>query len=248
VDEMRYERWGAASGFGAILTGAAAMVFERGALGASDPVGRMVAHYTDNGDALRAQALLFVIGSGFFLWFASSLRSFLARAEGGTGRLSMTAYGAGVASTVVTLIALAFQVGLASAASNAGQPALVGTMDALFVIANLPLAVMLIAIAAVTFRTAALPAGLGWLTVLAALAQVVPVLGIALDGGPLAADGWLSAYLPYPLYAAWLACTAIVTVARLGSPRVVADEPARPAGDARPRALRRPSSFRRPAP
>jgi hypothetical protein len=62
MDEMRYERWGAASGFGAILTGAAAMVFERGALSASDPVGRMVAHDTDNGDALRAQALLIVIG------------------------------------------------------------------------------------------------------------------------------------------------------------------------------------------
>jgi hypothetical protein len=218
MDETRWERWGAASGFGAILAGAAAMIFERGTLSASDSVANIVAHYTDNGAALRAQALMFVIGAGFFLWFAGSLRSFLARAEGGTGRLSMVAYGAGVASTVVTLVALAFQVGLAGAAGDAGQPALVGTMDALFVIANLPLAVMLIAIAVVTFRTAAFPAWLGWLSVVAALAQVVPVLGIALDGGPLAADGWLSAYLPYPLYALWLACTAIVTVARLGSP------------------------------
>jgi hypothetical protein len=224
MDETRWERWGAASGFGAILAGAAAMIFERGTLSASDPVAKIVAHYTDNHDALRAQALMFVIGAGFFLWFAGSLRSFLARAEGGTGRLSMVAYGAGVASTVVTLVALAFQVGLASAASDAGQPALVGMMDALFVIANLPLAVMLIAIAIVTFRTAAFPAWLGWLSVVAALAQLVPVLGIALDGGPLAADGWLSAYLPYPLYALWLACTAIVTVARLGSPGPLLDE------------------------
>jgi hypothetical protein len=218
MDQMRWERWGAASGFGAILAGAAAMIFERGTLSASDPVATIVAHYTDNHDALRAQALMFVIGAGFFLWFAGSLRSFLARAEGGTGRLSMVAYGAGVASTVVTLVALAFQVGLASAASDAGQPALIGMMDALFVIANLPLAVMLIAIAIVTFRTGAFPAWLGWLSVVAGLAQLVPVLGIALDGGPLAADGWLSAYLPYPLYALWLACTVIVTVARLGQP------------------------------
>ena len=224
MDEMRWERWGAASGFGAILAGAAAMIFERGTLSASDPVAKIVAHYTINQDALRAQALMFVIGAGFFLWFAGSLRSFLARAEGGTGRLSMVAYGAGVASTVVTLVALAFQVGLAGAASDAGQPALIGMMDALFVIANLPLAVMLIAIAIVTFRTAAFPAWLGWLSVVAALAQLVPVLGIALDGGPLAADGWLSAYLPYPLYALWLACTAIVTVGRLGSPGSLLDE------------------------
>ena len=218
MEATRWERWGAASGFGAILTGAAAMLFERGPLSASDPIAKIVAHYADNHDALRAQALLFVIGAGFFLWFAGSLRTFLARAEGGSGRLSTVAFGAAVASTVVTLVALASQVGLAGAASDAGQLALVGTMDALFVIANLPLAVMLIAVAIVTFRTAAFPAWLGWLSVAAALAQLVPVLGIALDGGPLAPDGWLSAYLPYPLYAVWLTCTAIVTVARLGSP------------------------------
>lgn len=218
MDETRWERWGAASGFGAILTGAAAIMFERGPLSASDPIAKITAYYTDNHDALRAQALLFVIGAGFFVWFAGSLRSFLARAEGGSGRLSTVAFGAGVASTVVTLVALAFQVGLASATRDAGQPALVGTIDALFVIANLPLAVMLIAIAVLTFRTAAFPAWLGWLSVVAALAQLLPVLGIALDGGPLAADGWLSAYLPYPLYALWLACTAALTVARLGAP------------------------------
>lgn len=223
MDRIRWERWGAASGFGAIVTGAAAMLFERGALSASDPVAKIVAHYTDNQDAVRAQALLFVIGAGFFLWFAGNLRSYLGRAEGGSGRLSTVALGAAVASTVVTLVALAFQVGLASAPVDAGQPALVGTMDALFVIANLPLAVMLIAIAIVTFRTAAFPAWLGWLSVAAALAQVVPVLGIALDGGPLAADGWLSAYVPYPLYAVWLACTAVVTVSRLGSAAPLVD-------------------------
>lgn len=219
MDELRWERWGAASGFGAILTGAAAMIFERGALSAAGPAAKIAAHFADNHDALLAQALLFVLGSGCFIWFAGSLRSFLARAEGGTGRLSAVAFGAGVASTVVTLTALAFQVGMARAAGDAGQPALVGTMDALFVIANLPLAVMLAAVAIVTFRTAAFPSWLGWLSVIAAVAQVVPVLGIALDGGPFAADGWVSAYLPYPLYALWLASAAIVTVARLGSSR-----------------------------
>ncbi|HEX8939803.1 MAG TPA: hypothetical protein VF763_06530 [Candidatus Limnocylindrales bacterium] len=230
MDEMRWERWGAASGFGAILTGAAAIAFERGALSASDSAARIAAHYAANHDALLAQALLFVLGSGFFIWFAASLRSFLTRAEGGAGRLSAIAFGAAVGSTVVTLAAVAFQVGLARAGSDAGQPALVGVMDALFVIANLPLAVMLLAVAVITFRAAAFPAWLGWLTIAAAAAQLLPVLGIALDGGPLAADGWVSAYLPYPLYALWLAGTTIVTVARLGSPHSHLPAAAAPSG------------------
>jgi hypothetical protein len=219
MNETSRERWGAASGLGAIATGAAAILFERGPVSAGDPIATIVAYYTANAAALRAQALLFVLGAGFFLWFLGSLRSFLARAEGGTGRLSAVAMGAGAASTVITLAALAFQLGLAGAAQDAGQPALVGTMDALFVLANLPLAIMLVAVAVLTFRTAVFPAWLGWLSLLAAVAQLVPVCGIVIDGGPLAADGWLSAYLPYPLYAAlWLACTAVVTVARLGAP------------------------------
>jgi hypothetical protein len=52
LDETRWERWGAASGFGAILAGAAAMIFERGPLSASDPVAKIVAYYTGNHDAL----------------------------------------------------------------------------------------------------------------------------------------------------------------------------------------------------
>ncbi len=216
MNDMRWERIGAASGIGAIVTGAAALLFERGPLSASDPVGKIVAYYTDNEAALRVQALLFVVGAGFFLWFLGSLRSFLSQAEGGSGRLSTVAMGAGVASTVVTLAALAFQLGLASAGQAAGQPALVGTMDALFVIANLPLAVMLLAVGVLALRTAVFPAWLGWLSLLAAVAQLVPVCGIVVDGGPLAADGWVSAYLPYPLYALWLACAAVVTTLRIG--------------------------------
>ena len=210
------ERFGAASGLGAIVTGAAAVLFERGSVSARDPVAKIVAYYTDNQGALRAQALLFVVGAGFFLWFLGSLRSFLSQAEGGSGRLSTGAMHAGVASTVVTLAALAFQVGLASAAQDAGHPGLIGTMDALFVVANLPLAIMLVAVAALTFRTARLPAWLGWLSVLTAVAQLIPVCGILLDGGPLAADGWVSAYLPYPLYALWLTSAVVVTTLRIG--------------------------------
>jgi hypothetical protein len=111
------------------------------------------------------------------------------RAEG-AGRLSAVAFGAGVASTVITVVALAFQIGLAMASGGQVQPALVGTMGVLFTVANVPLAVMLIAVAVVSFRNKAFPA---WL-------------------------GWLAADLPYPLYVVWLAAATTVMVTRLGRP------------------------------
>ncbi len=228
MNETRWERWGAASGYAALLAGAAAVVFERGPVSASDPTGEIAAYFADNRGALRAQGLLFVIGAGFFLWFLGSLRSFLVRAEGGTGRLSAVAFGAGIASIVITVVALAFQIGLAMAPGGAVEPALVATMGAVFTVANLPLAVMLIAVAVVSFRTRAFPAWLGWLSVAAAAAQLAPSFGMILDSGPLAADGWLAAYVPYPLYVVWLAAATTAMIRRIGRPAqtvVVPDTP-----------------------
>jgi hypothetical protein len=193
------------------------VVFERGPVSAGDPAGEIAGYFAGNREALRAQGLLFVIGAGFLLWFLGSLRSFLVRAEGGTGRLATVALGAGVASTVITVVALAFQIGLAATPAGDVAPALVGTMDAMFTVANLPLAVMLVAVA-VLFRSGAFPAWLGWLSLAAAAVQLVPTFGIVVDGGALAADGWVALYAPYPLYVAWLACATAAMVRRIGRP------------------------------
>jgi hypothetical protein len=236
MNETRWERWGATSGFAALLVGAAAIIFERGALSASDPLTKIAAHYAENRPALLAQALLFVIGAGFFVWFVGSLRTFLARAEGGSGRLSLVAFGAGVGSTMVTLVALAFQIGLATAPTNAGQPALVATTNALYTVANLPLAVMLTAMVVLSFRTKVFPAWLAWLSLASAAAQLLPVFGIVLTTGPLADGGWLAAFVPYPLHAVWLASTTVVMVTRLGksSPAPVIPRTARELVGSRP--------------
>lgn len=217
MDTGTRERWGAATGLVSIACSAVAVMFERGTVSAGDTPTRISAYFSDNQQELRTQALLFILGLGFTLWFIPTLTSHLGRAEGGQGRLAGIALVSGVTSVGLTFVALVFQIGLATAAHDAGQPALVAIMNAVFTVAGLPLVVMLIAVALVSLRTRVLPAWLAWLSGVAAVTQLIPVLGVVADSGPLASGGWLSAYLPYPLYAVWVVCVAVLLIRAAGT-------------------------------
>ena len=57
---------------------------------------------------------LFLAGAALYLWYLGSLRTWLHDAEGGTGRLSTVAFGAGTVWVGVNMVAQAFQIGLAT--------------------------------------------------------------------------------------------------------------------------------------
>ena len=78
MNERKWERYGAASGFAMVVLGIAAMVFERAPVTATD--------FAANRTALLTQSMLFLARAAFSLWFVGSLRAYLLRFEGGTGR------------------------------------------------------------------------------------------------------------------------------------------------------------------
>jgi hypothetical protein len=139
------------------------------------------------------------------------------RFEGGTGRLSAVAFGSGVAWITLNLAAQAFQVGVANDPKGEAQIALLETMTAVFTVANLPLAVMLVAIAVVSLRYRAFPLWLGWFAVVAAGAQAMLWLATVIQSGPLASDGWLSFAL-YPFFLVWLIPATVLMMYRAGQP------------------------------
>lgn len=94
MKEARSERWSAGSGLAAFVLGAVGGALERGWPSASDPAA-MATFIATNRTAILAQSMAFVVSAGFYLWFFGSLRNFLIRREGGTGRLSTLAFGAG---------------------------------------------------------------------------------------------------------------------------------------------------------
>jgi hypothetical protein len=208
MNDGRWERYGAAMGFVIVALSVSATVFERSPVSAAD--------FAEHRTALVTQSMLFLASAGVFVWFVSSLRSYLMRAESGTGRLSTVAFGAGIAWAVLNMVAQAFQVGVADDPQGEAPAAMIRMMTAVFTIANLPLAMMLVAVAVVALRYHAFPGWLGWLTVVVAGAPAVLFLSTAIDSGPLAPDGWLS-FVLYPFVLVWLVPTTVVMVRRLGT-------------------------------
>jgi hypothetical protein len=170
------------------------------------------------------QSLLFVLSASVYLWFFGSLRSYLWQVEGESGRLSTVAFGAGVIWTGLQMVFQGIQVALAMASSGPVEPALAGMMSdltyALSVIAYVPMAVMLAAVAVLSLRSRAFPAWFGWLSAIAAAVNLSMSLGIAVDSGPLVPGGLLT-YVLYLLTAVWLVVVTTVMVVRLGKPWAV---------------------------
>lgn len=200
------ERQGGVAGLASVTIGLLAEVFERGvARGGTDAA--TIRHFQEQAGAVRLQTLLFVLGAAFLFWFLAGLRSRLAAAEGGGGSLALLALVAGAASNTISLIALSVQEALTL---ETPTTALAALDDVLFLIAGLPLAVMLVAVAVLAFRRHAFASWIGWVSVGAAVLQIVPLFGMVAGGGPLAPGGWVSAFLPYPLYLVWLTAVSVL--------------------------------------
>lgn len=236
ANETRWERLGAASGLVSFALGAVGGALERGWPDANDSVA-VAAFIADERAAILGQSMAFVLSAVVFVWFAGALRSFLARAEGGTGRLSAVVFGTACTWASLQLVAQAFQVGQAMAPDGGRQPALLWTMAAMFSTSNLPLGAMLLAVAVVALRHGALPAWLGAISLVAAAAQTLLWLGTVVRSGPLAPNGWLT-YVLYPLFAVWIVPTVVVMVRRTGAAHDAAREAprtgARPLGPREP--------------
>jgi hypothetical protein len=229
MNEKNWERWGAATGYLVFALGIAGAAFERGAPPANAPVEESLAFITQYRTELLTQSLLFVLSAGAYLWFFGSLRSFLYRAEGDTGRLSNVAFGAGVIWAGIQMVFQSVQVALAMASSDDVDPAVVGMFSdfayALSVIAYIPIAIMLIAVAVVSLRTRALPLWLGWLSAVTAVTNLCLSLGLVVDSGPLVPGGALT-YVLYLLVAVWQVAVTTVLFVRLGKQRALHNQAA----------------------
>jgi len=168
-----------------------------------------------NQDALRVEILLNTLAMLFFLWFLGSVRAGLRGAEGGAGRVSAIAAGAGLVG--VTFVILA-QVFVAVATLHPGQTnpditrALID-LDVLSVgLGAAAFAVFFWAVAVATLMDGGLPKVIGYASLLAAVASLIGIVTIFSDEGVFAADGAFGFWVRYGVFVAWVLLTSLVLV------------------------------------
>jgi hypothetical protein len=217
MKKINMEQWGAATGYLSIAIGIAAMSFERGAPAANAGPEKAIAYIRKFQGELLAQSLLFVIGICVSICFYTSLRSFLRRAEGEAGSLSSLAFASGCLSAGLQMTFQSMQIGMAMIVdfdpSTAAALGLLGY--AVSVVAYAPYALMLAAVAVLSFRRKAFPSWLGVVSAIAAAANFIMLFGIVAKDGILTPGAPLT-YAAYALYPIWLLSATTLMIRGLG--------------------------------
>ena len=219
MPDSRWERLAAASGILFVVS----LIIQGVLLGTppkvDDSTATIAAYFTDHRTKLLASWYIVGLGIVFFFWFLGSLRHTLTQAEGGTGRLSTVAFGAGVAAAALAMVTGGVQTALAFKAAGEGNPAVV---RAFFDLSNMvdtmtgfPLAAFILATSVVMIRTSAVSRWLGWAGLLVGLAILISSAAIFPESGPLASKEVVG-YIAFILFGVWLLATSIIMVVRKG--------------------------------
>ena len=176
------------------------------------------------------RTVLVFLGLLIFMFFLGSLWSALRRAEGSSGWLSTTVFGAGLMSVTINMGSIAPVLAARYRTPGGLDPQLARSLldmeEASYFIAFLPLSVLLAAFAIIAIRSNDLPGWLGWLA--AALSAAFLAGGLA--GSTNLASEW--AQVPMLVYPLWVVATSVVLIRSAGETRPV--ETASPAGRAAP--------------
>jgi len=221
MDDAKWERWAAATGIlFFVLLAIAVLIVPASPPKANDTIAKITDYYTGHRKALQISGYLSGLALAAGLWFLGSLRSFLRAAEGGTGRLSAVAFGAGLVSGGMAL--LATTVVNAIVFNIAGTPGSQTVVRAFFDLSSMagsflwfPIAVWAAATGTVAWRTGAFPTWYAQVSLLLAIGFVVAGSGVYANSGPLATGG-VYPFIAFIAFGLWVLVTSILMVKRLG--------------------------------
>ena len=158
-------------------------------------------YFSDNQGAIRAGVVLVSISLFFLIWFLGSLASAL-RIIAGNPRLPSVAFGGGVLAAASLLLTLTM-IATAAFRPDDTAPELTRALNDIGLMAAVPAVAGFVALlgatALVILRGEGLPAWLGWLAGLGAVAQGFAFGALFTDHGAFASDGELGLFVPIVL-------------------------------------------------
>ncbi len=194
MDDVKWERYGAAAGLVfVILVLVASLLPGESPPAVDDKATDIAKYFHGHSGAIQAGAFLAGLGGIAFLWFLGSLWSRLRRPED-TRRLATIAAGGGVVTLGLVLVGFAMNATIALRLTSLG---LLGarffyTLSTVVIgMASFSLAVLVIATSVAAIRTKVFPVWLGWVGVVLGLAWVVAGLGVATDNSAIFALGFI---------------------------------------------------------
>ena len=186
----RWERWGPLAGVLAIVCWIVAFIVGTSSPDSSSSDAKISAYYTSHSHQIHDIVAFFVFIAGvlFLLGFLAALRSRLIAAEGSPGRLTPLAFGAGVATAVLLVVAIAIWTSSAFTANDTSKfqldpntYRLVNDLGySVVVVAVIVAAILVWATSAVALRSGLLPKWFAWLGVLAGILQLFAIFFIPL--------------------------------------------------------------------
>ena len=169
---------------------------------------------SSTGSDARIVVVLELIGMLFLIPFLGYLYSVLRRAEGEGGWLSATAFGAGLVDLTIKLGSIAPSFAAQEGIAPQLHDALHKMNSVAFIVAMLPIGVLMAAVAIVVLKTRVLPLWLGLLAAITAPACWVNGMFLDAEFGP--------AFL---LFLLWVVLASIVLTLRAGKVSVKATSP-----------------------
>jgi hypothetical protein len=201
-------RWAPLTGLMSVAFWIAALVVQGGGIDTTKSDAEILAYYADDGNRTKEILTFFLIlgASMSFIWFLSVLRGRIAGAEGGAGTLTSLAFGSGLVTTGLWVVAAGLWAVVADTLQETDRFVLdpnsyrlVGGLGYMIFVAGVTISLVLVASTSViALRTGLLPKWFAW-------------LGIAV--AVLLTMSWT--FVPFFLLLGWVAVVSVILV--LGS-------------------------------
>ena len=201
VADAKGRRTDAATGIGFAVLAVVGLLLPGTPLKADASTAKVVAFFTDHRDDILASSFVLGLAAVLLFWFLGSFRSYLRAAEGGEGRLSIAAFGGGVAGIALLMAGVGILNGPAFKIAGSGaDPNLIRALfdagSAVAAIAGFGFAVFFAAASCSAARSGSLPPWAYWSGSVVAVLQIVGGIALFVKSGAFATGGAFTLIAP----------------------------------------------------